>query len=40
MDYTNGSDGIYDPDGSSGLILDMDNDGLQNVEEYCWPMLW
>ena len=37
MDYTNGSDGIYDPDGSSGLILDMDNDGLQNVEEYCWP---
>ena len=39
MDYTNGSDGIYDPDGSSGLNLDMDNDGLQNVEEYCWPYL-
>ncbi|MBJ23210.1 MAG: hypothetical protein CMB64_00930, partial [Euryarchaeota archaeon] len=39
MDYTNGSDGEFDPDGTSGLDLDMDNDGLQNVEEYCWPYI-
>ncbi len=39
MDYTNGSDGEYDPDGVSLIDLDMDNDGLQNVEEYCWPYL-
>ena len=39
MDYTNGSDGEYDPEEISVLDLDMDNDGLQNVEEYCWPYL-
>ena len=37
MDYTNSSDGLYDPDGTSGFMLDMDNDGMLNAEEYCWP---
>jgi len=37
MDYTNSTDGVYDSDGSTGFMLDMDNDGMQNAEEYCWP---